>query len=60
MEVGFDDVGDPEIFFFGGFDVDINVALGVDDGGDAVGADEVGGVGQAAEEEVFDLDGHGV
>ena len=55
VEMGLDDVLDLEIFLAGSFDVDVDVTLRVDDGGDALGGDEVGGVGEAAEKELFDL-----
>ena len=46
VEMGLDDVLDLEALLLRGFDVDVDVALGVDDGGDAIGGDEVGGVGE--------------
>ena len=54
VEMGLDDVLDLEVLFAGVVDVEVDVALGVDDGGDAFGGDEVGGVGEAAEKELFD------
>ena len=54
VEMGLDDVLDLEVLLAGVVDVDVDVALGVDDGGDAFGGDEVGGVGEAAEKELFD------
>ena len=41
-------------FSRGVVEVDVDVTLRVDDGGDALGGDDVGGVGEAAEEELFD------
>ena len=54
VEMGLDDVLDAEIFLAGEVEVDIDVALGVDDGGDAFGGHDVGGVSEAAEEELLD------
>src|SRR5580704_17350826 len=56
VEVGLDDVLDAEILLAGVVDVDVDVALGVDDGGDAFADDDVRGVGETAEEELFDED----
>lgn len=61
VEMGFDDVLDAEVFLAGEVNVDVDVALGVDHGGNAFGGDEVGGVGEAAQEELFDEHGfHGL
>ena len=54
MQMGFDDVLDLEVVLAGGVEVDFDVALGIDDGGDAFGTQHVGGVGQAAEVELLD------
>ena len=43
-----------EVFLAGVVEVEIDVALRIDDGGDAFGGDDVGGVGEAAEKELFD------
>ncbi len=56
VEVGFDDVLDAEILLAGEVEVEVDVALGVDDGGDTFAGDDVGGVGQAAEEELLNED----
>jgi len=55
--MGLDDVLYLEILLLGEIDVDVDVALGIDDGGDAFGCDHVGGVGETAEKELFDLYG---
>jgi hypothetical protein len=34
--------------------IEVNVPLRIDNGSDAVGGDQVGGVGEAAEKELFD------
>src|ERR1700679_769501 len=54
VEVGFDDVLDLEVLLACVVEVDVDVALGVDDGGDALRGDYVRGVREAAEEELFD------
>ena len=55
MQMGFDDVLDLEVVLAGGVEVDFDVALGIDDGGDAFGTQHVGGVGQAAEVELLEV-----
>ena len=45
-----------ETFFAGEVEVEVDIALGVDDGGYALGGHDVGGVGEAAEEELLDED----
>ena len=59
VEMGLDDVLDLETEAGGGFDIDIDVALGVDNGGDTFRTDQVGGVREAAKVELFQLDRHG-
>src|SRR5438876_3668710 len=54
VEMGLDDVLDAEAFFASEVEVEVDVALGVDDGGDAFGCHDVGGVGEAAKEELLD------
>ena len=56
VEVRFDDVLDAEIFLGREVEVEVDVALRVDNGGDAFAGDDVGGVGEAAEEELLDED----
>ena len=56
VEMGLDDVLDAEVFLAGVVEVEIDVALGIDDGGDSFGGHDVGGVGKAAEKELFDDD----
>ena len=61
VEMGFDDVLDAEVLLAGEVNVDVDVALGVDYGCNAFRGDEVGGVREAAEEELFDEHGfHGL
>jgi hypothetical protein len=55
VEMRLDDVLDLQVLLAGVVDVEVDVALRVDDGGDAFGCNEVGGVGEAAEKELFDL-----
>ena len=55
VEMGFDDPADADVEAGGGFDVEIDVALRVDDGGFSGVMDEVGGVGETAEIEAFDI-----
>ena len=57
VEVGLDDVLDLQIVLLCELDIQVNVALRIDHGGDALGGDEVGGVGEAAEKELFDAYG---
>ena len=57
VEMGLDEVFDLQVVLLCELYIEVDVALGVDDGGDAVGGDEVGGVGEAAEEELFDSQG---
>ncbi len=57
VEMGLDDVLDAEIFLAGEVEVEVDVALRIDDSGDAFARDDVGGVGEAAEEELLDEDG---
>jgi hypothetical protein len=54
VEMGLDDVFDFEVLLLGEVDVDVDVALGIDDGSDTFGGDHVGGVGETAEKELFD------
>jgi hypothetical protein len=54
VEMGLDDVLDGETFLAGVVEVEVDVALGVDDGGDTFGGHDVGGVGKTAEEELLD------
>src|SRR5580704_2974598 len=54
VQVSFDDVLDLQALFGGEIDVKVDVALGVYDSRDSSGTDQVGGVGEAAEEELFD------
>ncbi len=56
VEVGFDDVFDAEISLAGEVEVEVDVALGVDDGGDAFTGDDVRCVGETAKEELLDED----
>ena len=56
VEMGLDDVLDAEIFLAGEVEVEVDVSLWVDDGGDAFAGDDVGGVGKAAEKELLDED----
>jgi hypothetical protein len=54
VEMGLDDVLDAETFLAGEVEVEVYIALWVDDGGYAFGGHDVGGVGEAAEEELLD------
>ena len=56
VEMRLDDVLDAEIFLGREVEVEVNVALRVDNGSDAIARDDVGGVGEAAEEELLDQD----
>jgi len=57
MEVCFDDVGDAQTQVGGGIQVDLDVELEVHHGGDAIGPDHVGCVGQAAQVKLFEKHG---
>jgi hypothetical protein len=54
VEMGLDNVFDAETFFAGEVEIEVDIALGVNDGGDALGCHDVRGVGEAAEEELLD------
>ena len=54
VEMGLDDVLDAETLLAGEVEVEVYIALWVDDGGYAFGGHDVGGVGEAAEEELLD------
>jgi hypothetical protein len=54
VEMGLDDVLDAETFLAGEVEVEVDVALRVDDGGYAFGGHDVGGVSETAEEELLD------
>lgn len=56
MEMRLDDVLDAEIVFAGEVEVEVDVALRVDNGSDALARNDVGSVGEAAEKELLDED----
>ncbi len=53
VQVRFEDVADFEILLFGGLEINIDVALRVDDRCLALGADHVGGVRQTGQVELL-------
>ena len=54
VQMGFDDVFDAQAVLGGGLEINVDIALRVDDGGDAVGPDQIRGVGQTSEVELFE------
>src|SRR5262245_14233497 len=55
MDVSLDDVFDLPPFAGCRLEVDVDIALGIDDSREAIGPDHVGGVGQTAQIESLDL-----
>jgi hypothetical protein len=48
------DVLDVEVVLAGVVEIEVDIALGVDDSGDAIGGHDVRGVGETAEKELLD------
>jgi hypothetical protein len=57
MQVSFKDVPDAEILIGGGFQVEINVALGINDNGLAFGAEQIGSVRETSQKDLLEVDG---
>ncbi len=55
MQVRLEDVLDPEVLLGGSFQVNINIALRIDDHADSAGSEQVRRVGQAAEIKLFEV-----
>ena len=54
VQMGFDNMLDFQALLRGGFDVNVNVALRVDHGGNSFRTDQIRGVRQATQKEVLD------
>ena len=53
VEMRFDDVADAEPQLFGGIEIDGDIALRIDHGGDSAGADHIRGMGETAQIETL-------
>jgi len=57
VQVSFKNVANAEILIGGGLQVEINVALGINDHGFAFGAEQVRSVRETSEEDLLEVDG---
>jgi hypothetical protein len=60
VQMRFNNVLDPPAALASRVEIDFNVTLGINDGGDALGADKIRGMRQTSQKEMLDFDrGHG-